>query len=89
MIIYRPHKGSLANSIKLAEEFNDEQEMKEYIVKQHNNAFNIEDIVIEDKTYSDSRIAWEDTRDICIKRCGKDVFIHPQCIGMCATKYKK
>ena len=36
MIIYRPHRGSLADAMAEAKEFNNEQEMKEYIVKQWN-----------------------------------------------------
>ena len=34
MIIYRSHRGSLADAMAEVKEFNNEQEMKEYIVKQ-------------------------------------------------------
>ena len=93
MIIYRPHRGNLADAMVEAKEFNSEQEMKEYIVKQWDGYFSIEDIVILGDPYNDERIGWEDTRYVCSKRFGdQDNIVKygvPQCIGMCATKYIK
>jgi hypothetical protein len=89
MIIFRPATHLLEDAMKEAREFNTEEEMKEYIVKQRDNAFSIEDIVIEDRISFDSRIGWEDTRYVCTKRYGEEIFSCPQCIGMCATKYIK
>lgn len=93
MIIYRPHRELLADAMAEAKEFNSEQEMKEYIVKQYDGYFSIEDIVILGDPYNDERIGWEDTRYVCTKRFGDQDYIVkygvPQCIGMCATKYIK
>mgnify|MGYP003294219552 CR=1 FL=1 len=52
------------------------------------------DIVIDDRLITkDDRIGWEDTRYVSIKRYGDTDYItkygSPQCIGYCATKYKK
>lgn len=92
MIIYRPHRGSLADAMAKAKEFNNEQEMKEYIVKQWNNCFTIDDIVIDTKAVNEDRIGWKDTRFVCTKRFGEkdntDLYGVPQCIGMCATEYR-
>lgn len=93
MIIYRPHRGSLIESIKEAKEFNNEQEMKEYIVKKWDNYFSVDDIVLYDEIINDDRIGWEDTKYVCTKRFGEQdnmaLYGYPQCIGMCATKYKR
>jgi len=93
MIIYRPHRGSLADAMAEAKEFNNEQEMKEYIVKQWNGYIFIDDIVIDDNPINDDRIGWKDTRYVCTKRLGEDDYMkkygYPQCIGMCATNYVK
>lgn len=95
MIIYRPHRGKLADAMAEAKEFNNEQEMKNYIVEDWNGYISIEDIIIidNDEIIEDNRIGWKDTRYVCTKRVGNDDYIkkfgHPQCIGMCATDYKR
>lgn len=93
MIIYRPHRGSLADAMAEVKEFNNKQEMKEYIVEQWDGYISIEDIVIDNNPINDDRIGWEDTRYVCIKKLGEDDYMkkygHPQCIGMCATIYTK
>ena len=92
MIIYRPHRGSLADAMSEAKEFNDEQEMKEHIVKQWDNYFIVDDIVIDTKIVNDDRVGWKNSRSVCIKRLKKEDYIalygSPQCIGTCATEYK-
>lgn len=99
MIIFRPHKGGLKESLEHKKEFSSEQEMKEYIFNQwklsHDNIapFSVEDIVISDDSVDDARCGWHDTRYVCIKRYGSENYIElygaPQCIGMCATKYER
>lgn len=93
MIIYRPHRGSLFDAMLEAKEFNNEQEMKEYIVKQWDSYFSIGDIVIIDEPRNDKRIGWEDSKYVCSKRFGKQdniaLYGTPQCVGMCATIYNK
>ena len=93
MIIYRPHRGSLAEAMEEAKEFNNEQEMKEHIANQWDGYISVDDIVITDNPHNDDRIGWKDTRYVCTKRFGEQdniaVYGVPQCIGMCATEYKK
>lgn len=93
MIIYRPHKGSLSDALAEAMEFQNEEEMKSYIYQDWNKLymelgfkpapFDIEDIVIEDESSDDTRCGWHDTRYVCVKRIGKDIYDCPQCIGLC------
>lgn len=102
MIIYRPHRGGLSESMQEAKEFNTEEEMKQYIYEEHKRyfteigfdsaPFEIEDIVIkEDTAINDTRTGWHDTMYVCVKRYGGRDYIKefgcPQCIGMCATNY--
>lgn len=95
MIIYRPHRGGLAEALAEAKEFQSEEEMKSYIYEDWKKPymelgfksapFDIEDIVIDDESLDDTRCGWRDTRYVCVKRIGKDIYDFPQCIGMCAT----
>lgn len=104
MIIYRPHRGGLAESMQEAKEFETEDEMKQYIYEEHkryftesgfNTApFEIEDIVIqEDMKINDRRTGWHDTMLVCVKRYGNEDYMEkygaPQCIGMCARDYER
>ena len=93
MIIYRPHKGSLDKAMEEAKEFNNIQQMKEHIVKEWNDYFSVENIVIDNKSVNDDRIGWKDTKYVCTKKFGEQDNIVdygcPQCIGMCATEYSK
>ena len=91
-IIYRPHRGSLSQSIREARIFNSEEEMKAWIVEEWAKPFgyklfNIEDIVIDKEEINDNCIYWKETRYFWIKRCGSEFYSYPQCIGMCATKF--
>jgi hypothetical protein len=91
-IIFRPHRGSLKDAMKEVKEFDNEDEMKRYVVKQWDSYFDITDVVIMDDTHEDNRIGWKDARFVCMKRLGKkdfmDLYGAPQCVGMCATDYK-
>lgn len=101
MIIFRPHRGSLSEAMKEAKEFKNIDDMKEYIVKVWHECwggekflFSTQDIVINDESeVNDERIGWEDSKYVCLKRMGNEDYIKKygkaQCIGMCATKYKK
>lgn len=97
MVIYRPHRGGLAESMDEAVQFEDFNSMKEYIVKRNceiwgKPMFSVDDIVIDEEISPDDRIGWEDVRYVCVKRYGNENFIKkygcPQCIGYCATKYR-
>lgn len=104
MVIYRPHRGGLAESMAEAQEFETEEEMKQYIYDFHkkyfldlgypNAPFEIEDIVIDkENSHEDDRIGWHNTMYVCVKRYGNEDYIKkygtPQCIGMCATDYDR
>ena len=101
MIIFRPHRSSLDETTKEAKEFDDVEKMKDYIVELWNRKwhgsqklFTTDDIVInKESAVNDDRIEWEDSMYVCVKRMGSEDYIKeygvPQCIGICATKYKK
>lgn len=101
MIIFRPHRATLAEAMAEAKEFNSVEEMKAHIVEEWHRGwmgekelFTAEDIVInEDSVVNDERNGWEDTKYVCVKRIGAEDYIEkygcPQCIGMCATKYRR
>jgi len=98
MIIFRPHcGGTISEGIKKAKEFNTESEMKQYVVDDWNaiinDLFDVNDVVINGESINDERIGWEDCRYVCIKRCGDRDYMKlygvPQCVGYCATKYKR
>ena len=100
MIIFRPHRGLLDVAMAEAKEFNNVEEMKKHIVKIWHEGlggskelFTTDDIVVdENSAVNDERIGWEDSMYVCVKRMGDEDYMQeygtPQCIGMCATKYK-
>lgn len=100
MVIFRPHRGGLAESLADAQTFDDIDAMKDYIVRKFSKLiplfdgeytllFGIEDLVLnEDKPgIPDERCGWDDTRYVCVKRMGNEVYDYPQCIGMWATRF--
>ena len=92
MVIYRPHCGGLAESMKEAGEFDGFEEMKRYIVEEKDKIwskrpFEIEDIIIGDIIGDDWRIGWKNCRHVCLKRFLCKDFREPFCIGLCATDY--
>ena len=94
MIIFRPHRGTLAEAMKEVKEFDNVEAMKNHIVESWNHLFTADDVVINDESeVNDERIGWEDTKYVCVKRIGTEDYVakygKPQCIGMCATKYSK
>ena len=94
MIIYRPHRGSLDEAMKECKEFETVDEMKEFISREWcalfgAQLFRPDEIVIGQDTIEDSRIGWKDCRHVMVTRMGNERFPIPQCIGWCATKYKK
>ena len=93
-IIYRPHGGgSVFDSLNKAKEFNSTIKMKEYIVKEWNDNFSVDDVVILAESHDDDRIGWKDVRHVCIKRLQDEDYIKkysiPQCIGYCSFDYNK
>lgn len=88
MIIYRPHRGSLMDSINEVMEFENEHQMKLHIVKDWNGFIEYEDIVIGGSMGVDDRINWGEIFPVCTKRCNSEDYLIkygcPQCIGMMA-----
>lgn len=101
MIIFRPHRRLLYEAMAEAKEFDTVKEMKEYIVKLWHEGwggpkelFTADDIVIDESSaVNDDRIGWENSMYVSVKRMGDEDYMKkygtPQCIGMCATKYRK
>ncbi len=101
MIIFRPHRMgmNILEAMAEAKEFDSVEEMKEYIVKRFEGLasskelFTANDIVIdENSAVNDDRIGWEDSMYVGVKRMGDEDYMQkygtPQCIGMCATRYR-
>lgn len=92
MIIYRPNSCCLRNPMEDVKEFENFDEMKQFIYEGTESCdgvkpFEIDDIVIDDITQDDPDLGWKDMRRICIKRFfGRTGnFI---CIGFCTTNYE-
>lgn len=92
MIIYRPHKSSLQESMNESVELETIEDMKNYIVGKSNGFISSEYIVLGKIHHEDARIGWKDARLVCVSRYGKEDYVkkfgYPQCIGMYATKYQ-
>lgn len=93
MIIYRPHRGGLLESMAEAREFETWDELKAYLVKCYEDEelgkpFDVEDVVIgEVLGVPDHRIGWNDTRYVCITHYFNERYVLPYPIGHCATDY--
>lgn len=83
---YRPHKGSLEDSMRETKEFKSIEEMFAYISESYNGLIFPDDIIISDKPFIDDRTNWKETRYVCIKRFDGDEYDVPQCIGMCCIE---
>lgn len=90
MLIYRPHRSSLAEAMKEAKTFNSFEDIKNYVVNEWNNLWgyqilNTDDIVLDEESYDDDRIGWKDVHYLCTKKLGNEDYIkeygYPQCIG--------
>lgn len=98
MIIFRPQRGGLLESMAESQEFETILDMKNFLVSDScrifgKPLFSIDDIVISgDKKHDDHRIGWKDVESVCVKRYGNEDYIEkygcPQCIGMCSENYK-
>lgn len=101
-VIFRHHRGLLADSMETKREFDSFSDLQNYIVEYLKSYMDLipEDIVAGGDAVKDERIGWEDSDYLCI-RGYKDVsdkkgfemyfggkYDSPLCIGMFATKYK-
>lgn len=92
-ILYRDHRGSIAEAMETIREYRAVDEMKAEISSDYNkihrevgfsgDAFSVEDISIGDNIGADDRIGWTNTHYVCIRRLGDKVFEIPQVIGFC------
>lgn len=103
MIIFRHHRGFLDEAMQTCKEFNNFEELKQYIVDYMKPHINLKpsDIVASNEKHCDDRIGWKDVDYLCIKsykncsdKMGYEKYFGgkydcPQCIGMFATKYPK
>lgn len=87
MIIYRPQRGTLEESMNQAIEFENEYEMKQHIVRDFKGFVSEDDILLSDEVIEDDRVNWRDTRKVFISRYGDQVYTNHQAIGFYATKY--
>lgn len=90
MLIYRPHRGSLADAMEEARTFNSFDEIKEYVANKWNNlcgyqTLDSDNIVLDEESHDDDRIGWKDVHYLCVKKIGNEDYIKeygcPQCIG--------
>lgn len=94
-IKYRPHRELLMDAMREEKTFETIDEMLDYIVDDLNSTFkpissdvppivSKEDLSISEDLGKDIRIDWTETRHICTKRLGTDVYETPACIAMCS-----
>ena len=86
MIKYRPHRGTLVEAMMHEREFETVDEMYSYISNDWNGWISPEDLSISENMGKDSRIDWKETRYVCTRRIGNEVYDVPQCIGMCSIE---
>lgn len=96
-ILYRAHRGQLAEAMQTVCEYRTIDELKAGItaaynklhhdVGFHDDAFSVEDVSISDDLGPDDRIGWPNTHYVCVRRMGDDDFVErfgsPQAIGFC------
>ena len=86
-IIWRPHRGGLDAAMREAKEFNDIEEMKDYLVNLFRTTLEREDIVIDERVSDDDRIGWKNVHMVCAKKLWGEDYMYmygcPQCIGWC------
>jgi hypothetical protein len=87
-VIYRPLCGGLAEAMGKVKQFNSIKEMFEFLVEEHNHAFEISNLYISYYGY-DNRIDW-DTYIITTSRYASEDYIKkgypPQAAGYCTFK---
>ena len=97
-ILYRDHRGTLAEAMETIREYRTVDEMKAGIAEAYNrirreagfsgDAFSADDISVGDDLGADNRIGWTNTHYVCIRRLDNDDFMTrlcaPQVIGFCS-----
>ena len=88
IVKYRPQRSTRNDSMNEMKIFASTKKMLDGIVKEWNGLISFDDLIIGNNTGKDNRIDWQETRYICTKRIGKDVYDIPQCIGICSIEGK-
>lgn len=86
LIFYRPHRGSLTESLQELEIFTSVDEMFDFIIENQpfDDTFDKSDLSVGEDIGPDERIGWSETRYVLTKRCCGNIYDTPQCIGMCS-----
>lgn len=92
MIIYRPHRGGIAEAMEEAREFKTIDEMKAYIVlmntdRDYGQAFCADDIILGNEPREDYRIGWKDVNYVYVTHYYSERYNNPIPIGYYATEY--
>ena len=74
MILYRPHRGSLSDSMALAREFKTVDDMIKYVKNDWYDFIGECVFTIDDESTDDERIEWHNTHY---------VLVNGNCVGMC------
>lgn len=86
MINFRPHRGSLKDSMNEVKVYDSKDDMFNDIVSSWNGSIAYEDLSVSKNYGKDKRIDWKETRYVCTSRVGDEEFNTPQCIGMCSIE---
>ena len=89
MIKYRPHRGMLSESMKDEMEFDNIDQLYDYLLEYWNyldKNFEREDLSITKDFGRDDRINWKELRYVCTKRYGGNIYDIPKCIGCCSIE---
>ena len=91
MLIYRPHRGGLAESMDLARTFPDIDSLFRHIAEESSKSgylsLSPSDLSVSPSASADSRTGWMDTRYVLTSRLGDEHYLSPICIGMMATVF--
>ena len=86
MIRFRPHRGSLAESMNEMKIYNTKEDMFHEIVTNWKGFISYEDLSISEDYEKDNRIDWKEIRYVQTKRIGNELYDTPQCIGICSIE---
>lgn len=91
MIIYRPQRSTLVESMMEAKEFNNFDEIRQYIVDQENKdgktMVSFDNIHVRGVRRSDPRCGWWDCMEVCVSVYGDEKSESGFCLGIMATSY--
>ena len=91
MLIYRAHRGGLAESMDLARTFPDIDSLFCHIAEESSKSgylsISTSDLSVSPSASADSRTGWMDTRYVLPSRLGDEPYLTPICIGMMATAF--